>query len=165
MKKILVVGQKSSGKTTIGKLLAKELNLPFFDSDLELQTTFLEDNCRNLFLRLGEETFRKEERKILLGFLDFPKGVFSIGAGALDLPIETNFFLSFHVIFLEIKKDIFINKIQKESQYPYLNRLSEIFDQRAKIFQKVANFNCYINHNESPTTIVNQIKNHLSYGK
>ena len=53
-----------SGKTTIGKLLAKELNCDHLDTDLEIEKKF-KISINDLFLHRGERFFRNEEFKIL----------------------------------------------------------------------------------------------------
>ena len=59
---LLLVGMMGSGKTSVGRLLARKLNLPFVDSDKEIEksTGF---TISDLFARYGEEEFRKGEEK------------------------------------------------------------------------------------------------------
>ena len=55
---LLLVGMMGSGKTSVGRMLAKKLGLPFVDSDKEIEksTGF---TISDLFARYGEEEFRK----------------------------------------------------------------------------------------------------------
>ncbi len=72
---IFLVGPMGAGKTSVGKLLAKILNVPFFDSDqvIEAQTGA---DIPWIFDVEGEEGFRKREEKIV-DDLSKKKGLFS----------------------------------------------------------------------------------------
>ena len=56
---IVLVGMMGSGKTTIGKLLAEELKLPFYDSDNEIEKS-LGKKINDIFKENGELFFRNE---------------------------------------------------------------------------------------------------------
>ena len=57
---ILLVGMMGCGKTTLGKVLSRRLNLPFIDSDKEIEKA---SGCSisDLFATYGEEEFRRGE--------------------------------------------------------------------------------------------------------
>ena len=54
---IVLIGMMGSGKTTIGKLLAEELKLPFYDSDNEIEKN-LGKKINDIFKEDGELFFR-----------------------------------------------------------------------------------------------------------
>ena len=60
---IILCGFTSSGKTTIGQLLAKELDLPFFDTD-QMITEQNHMTIREIFDKGGETLFRDMEHEI-----------------------------------------------------------------------------------------------------
>ena len=78
---LLLVGMMGVGKTSLGRLLAKKLDLPFIDSDKEIEklTGF---SISDLFARYGEEEFRKGEEKIMARLLQGSPCVLSSGGGA-----------------------------------------------------------------------------------
>jgi shikimate kinase len=80
MKKIFLIGYMGSGKTTIGKLLAKKMGLQFIDVDV-----FIENRYRKtisaIFEERGEEGFRKIERQALSEIIEFENSVISTGGG------------------------------------------------------------------------------------
>lgn len=78
---ILLVGMMGVGKTSLGRILAKHLNLPFLDSDKEIEkiTGF---TISDLFARYGEEEFRKGEERIMERLLKGKPCVLSSGGGA-----------------------------------------------------------------------------------
>ena len=61
---IILIGMMGSGKTTIGKLLSKELNFDFLDTDkiLELKEQM---SCKEIFKKKGENYFRTMEMQLL----------------------------------------------------------------------------------------------------
>ncbi len=58
--KIVLIGFACSGKTTVGKLLAEQLNLPFCDTD-ELTERLQQKSIAEIFACGGEQEFRKAE--------------------------------------------------------------------------------------------------------
>ena len=83
---IFIIGPTASGKTTIGKKLAKFLNMNFIDTDKEIEkSTGVDINW--LFDIEGEEGFRKREKDILLEIKKNNASVVSTGAG---LVLEKN---------------------------------------------------------------------------
>lgn len=67
--KIALMGYMGSGKSTIGKLLSKKLNIKFIDLDVYI-TERLGMSISELFEAKGELFFRKKEREFLLELLD-----------------------------------------------------------------------------------------------
>ncbi len=81
LKKIVLIGPPGAGKSSIGKALAKELNLNFIDSDSEIEK-ISHKKISEIFIEDGEPAFRLLEvdvvRKVLADF----DGVISLGGGA-----------------------------------------------------------------------------------
>lgn len=80
MTRIILIGYMGSGKTTLGKALAHELGLPFFDLDWYIENRF----CRTvsqIFAERGEEGFRKLEREMLHEVAEFENVVIAAGGG------------------------------------------------------------------------------------
>lgn len=69
-----------SGKTTIGKLLAKKLDLQFIDVDVFIENRYRK-SISAIFEERGEEGFRKIERQTLLEIIEFEDFVISTGGG------------------------------------------------------------------------------------
>ena len=57
---IVLIGMMGSGKTSIGKLVAQELNFPFIDTDFEIEKN-LNLSIKEIFEKYGETLFRKKE--------------------------------------------------------------------------------------------------------
>lgn len=68
------------GKTTIGKLLSKELGLEFFDLDIYIENRYRK-SVKEIFERRGEEAFRKIEREMLHEVATFQKVLIATGGG------------------------------------------------------------------------------------
>ena len=78
---IVLVGMMGAGKTSVGRLLAARLGLPFADSDEEVErATGL--TVAELFERRGEAAFREEEAAAMARLLERGAGVIAAGGGA-----------------------------------------------------------------------------------
>ncbi len=77
-----IYGPPGSGKSSAGRLLAQTLDLPFWDLDAEIEARSRK-SIPAIFARYGEAGFRKRERKVLETLLAYPRGVVSLGGGAL----------------------------------------------------------------------------------
>jgi len=79
--RIFLIGYMGSGKSTLGKRLAKHLNLQFVDMDHYIE----ERNCKTIpqiFEEEGENEFRKKEQKALKELSEFTDIVIATGGGA-----------------------------------------------------------------------------------
>ena len=84
-KNIILVGPMGSGKTTVGRRLANELNQDFFDTDHKIidKTGVTIDH---IFDIEGEEGFRKRESKILENLCQMSNIILATGGGIVILP-------------------------------------------------------------------------------
>jgi shikimate kinase len=69
-----------AGKTTVGKALAKELGLPFYDLDWYIESR-RRKTIAQLFAEVGEEGFRKIEHNMLHEVAEFEDVIVSCGGG------------------------------------------------------------------------------------
>lgn len=78
--RIILVGYMGAGKTTIGKALADELGMRFYDLDWYIETR-MHKTVAQLFAELGEEGFRRIERNMLHEVAEFEGVLISCGGG------------------------------------------------------------------------------------
>ncbi len=83
--KIVLIGYRGSGKTTLGKNLATALNVPFVDTD-HLIVTETGMTIPEIFSREGEAGFRLRETRALKEALMLGRGVISTGGGIILRP-------------------------------------------------------------------------------
>lgn len=81
MKRIFLIGYMGAGKTTVGKELAKRLELSFIDLDCYIEGRY-HKTVGQLFAERGEEAFRDIERKMLREVSMFEDVLISTGGGA-----------------------------------------------------------------------------------
>ena len=80
-KTVVMVGMMGAGKTAVGRALATRLDVPFLDSDAEIETA-ANMTVPEIFTRDGEPFFRKKEAQVIARLLDEERGVLSTGGGA-----------------------------------------------------------------------------------
>lgn len=80
MKRIIIVGYMGAGKTTVGKVLAKDLGLQFYDLDWYIEGR-MRKTVPQIFAERGESGFRTVERNMLHEVAEFEDVVVSCGGG------------------------------------------------------------------------------------
>ncbi len=80
MTRIILIGYMGAGKTTIGKALAQELGVPFYDLDWYIETR-MRRTIKQIFDEKGEEGFRRIEHNMLHEVAEFENVVVSCGGG------------------------------------------------------------------------------------
>ena len=82
MSTIVLVGVPGAGKTTVGKLVAKNLGIDFFDSDQVIESR-AGKSVSDIFTQDGEPAFRKLEHDVIVELLDSNNVVLALGGGSL----------------------------------------------------------------------------------
>ncbi|AFJ90656.1 shikimate kinase [Blattabacterium sp. (Blaberus giganteus)] len=132
--KITLIGYMGSGKTTIGKMLSKKLNLDFYDLDALLVKKKNDSIC-NIFKKKGELFFRKTEHSMLKKILKKKnKYVLSVGGGtpcfynniyllnkySNTFYLKTDSYTLFKRLFLEKKTRPLISHLSKNELFRFV---------------------------------------------
>ena len=80
MTRIILIGYMGAGKTTVGRALAKEMGVPFYDLDWYIESR-RRKTVAQLFAEVGEEGFRQIEHNMLHEVAEFEDVVISCGGG------------------------------------------------------------------------------------
>ena len=80
MRRIILIGYMGAGKTTVGKALAKELHMPFYDLDWYIESR-MHKTVKASFDERGEAGFRKIEHNMLHEVAEFEDIIISCGGG------------------------------------------------------------------------------------
>ncbi len=80
MTRVIIIGYMGAGKTTVGKQLAKELKIPFYDLDWYIETR-MRKTVKQIFDERGEEGFRRIEHNMLHEVAEFENVIISCGGG------------------------------------------------------------------------------------
>lgn len=142
---IFLVGPMGSGKTAVGRQLARRLRLPFVDSDLEIERRTGVD-IPLIFDKEGEAGFRVRESAMILELTARAGLVLSTGGGAILRP-ENRAALRAGgtVVYLETSVARQAERVRRSDHRPLLAgatdltaRLAELMVQRAPLYEGVA---------------------------
>ena len=144
-KNIVLVGPMGSGKTTVGRRLAHELNQDFFDTDHEIiiKTGVTIDH---IFDIEGEEGFRERESKILENFCQMSNIILATGGGIVILPKNRKILQNVGlVVYLTSSVDQLLRRTAKSKSRPLLENstdrrktITELVDTRDIYYREVA---------------------------
>jgi len=138
---LIFVGMMGSGKSSIGLLVAKKLNLDFIDIDKEIEKE-LGISIKKIFETKGEDYFRKFEEKITLKKLKLKSMVVSLGGGAFVNKDIRNEVLKNNISFwLNWKNEILLNRIKNSKKRPLVinstdTELINLIKKRNNIYSK-----------------------------
>jgi len=136
---IVLAGFMGAGKTTVGRLLARQLGLPFADSDL-----VIEQRCgrsvREIFARDGEAAFRAREQQVIAELMSGPEVVVAVGGGAVEHSATRRLLQSATVVYMRISYAEALRRVGGDPGRPLLRRpdVEEIYRRRLPLYESVA---------------------------
>ena len=138
---LVFLGMMGSGKSSIGSLIAKKLELNFIDIDSEIENE-LGISIKKIFDTKGEDYFRKFEEKITLKKLKINPVVISLGGGAFtNKKIREDVLKNHFSFWLKWKNEILLNRIKNSKKRPLAfnatdNELIDLIKKRSYIYSK-----------------------------
>ena len=159
---ICLVGLPGSGKTTVGRQLARRLELSFFDSDHAIEEQ-LGCSIRAYFEREGEDRFRDVEESVIDWLTQEPHGVLSTGGGSVLRPANRAcLHQRTRVVYLSSSPDELFRRLRHDMSRPLLQvtdplgRLRDLHALRDPLYRETAH---YVMETGKPSvsTLVNMI--------
>lgn len=142
---IFLVGPMGAGKSTIGRQLARQLHLEFFDSDAEIERRTGADIAW-VFELEGEEGFRAREEKVIEELTENSGIVLATGGGSI-LSKESRNRLSARgiVVYLQTPIEKQLARTQRDKRRPLIAEaddpravLEELAEQRNPLYEEIA---------------------------
>jgi shikimate kinase len=119
---VVLVGLMGAGKTKIGRRLAARLNMPFFDSDIEIEEAAGE-TIEEIFRNRGEAVFREGERRVIVRLLSQPTHVLATGGGAFMDPLTRAAIRRLGVsVWLRADLDVLLARVARRRNRPLLKQ-------------------------------------------
>jgi len=139
-----LVGPMGAGKSTIGRQLARTLDIPFIDSDREIEARTGVD-IPLIFELEGESGFRKREQEVIDELSATPGIILATGGGAvLDASNRRNLAARGTVIYLQTSVDQQLQRTAHDRNRPLLQtddprkKLQQLLDQRDPLYRDIA---------------------------
>ena len=140
----VLVGLPGSGKSTVGRHLARKLNLPFIDSDHAIEQR-LGCSIREFFEVEGEERFRDIECEVVDQLTQGPRGVLSTGGGTVLRAMNREHLKARGTVFyLRTSPEDVFRRLRHDQSRPLLQvadplmRLRDLFEVRDPLYTQTA---------------------------
>ncbi len=141
---ISLIGLPGSGKSTVGRQLARRLQVPFLDSDRLIEQR-LGCSIREFFEREGEARFRDIEADVIDALTQQAEGVISTGGGAVLRPENRqHLHARTRVVYLNSSPDELFRRLRHDKNRPLLQvadplgRLRDLHFQRHPLYLETA---------------------------
>jgi len=159
--KAVLVGLPGSGKSTIGRRLAKALDVDMLDTDTAIE----EQTGRpiaDIFAADGEQEFRRIEEGVVRAALAEHDGVLSLGGGAVTSPSVRAALAGHTVVYLEISAPEGVRRTGGNTVRPLLagpdraEKFRALMSQRVPLYRQVATIRVNTNR-RNPGAVVRHI--------
>ena len=159
---IFLVGPMGAGKSTIGRHLADELHLEFYDSDQEIERRTGAD-ITWIFDLEGEDGFRKREENVINDLTDKQGIVLATGGGSImTKAVRNRLSARGIVVYLQTTIDKQVARTQRDKRRPLLQKddpekvLRELAELRNPLYEEVADY-VVETDDQSARAVANQI--------
>ena len=160
---IFLVGPMGSGKSSLGKKLAKSLDKKFIDTDKEIEKK--ENKTINeIFENNGEKYFREKEKEFLVNIPNNLNMIIATGGGIVTNQENREKLKENKVIFLNASVERQSKRTSKSDKRPLLKnvnrlkKLRELYDQRLELYREVSNIEINVDKFKSKDILIKIIE-------
>ncbi len=163
--KAVLVGMPGSGKSTIGRRLAKAMDLPLLDTDLQIVET-TGRTVADIFATDGEQEFRRIEEEVVKAALAEHEGIVSLGGGAITSPGVCEALAGHTIVYLEISAAEGIRRTTSGTVRPLLagpdpaEKYRSLMNERVPLYRRVATMRINTNR-RNPGAVVRYLMTRL----
>ncbi|PXX09763.1 shikimate kinase [Mycolicibacterium moriokaense] len=163
--KAVLIGLPGSGKSTIGRRLAKALDVSLLDTDAAIEET-TGRTIADIFATDGEPEFRRIEEDVIRSSLQSHDGVLSLGGGAVTTPGVRDALAGHVVIYLEISAAEGVRRTGGSTVRPLLaggdrgEKFRKLMAERVPLYRRVATMRVNTNR-RNPGAVVRHIVERL----
>lgn len=163
--KAVLIGLPGSGKSTIGRRLAKALDVSLLDTDAAIEET-TGRTIADIFATDGESEFRRIEEDVIRSALQSHDGVLSLGGGAVTTPGVRDALAGHTVIYLEISAAEGVRRTGGSTVRPLLaggdrgEKFRKLMTERVPLYRRVATMRINTNR-RNPGAVVRHIVERL----
>ena len=140
--KLSLTGMMGAGKTSIGKILAEKIHIPFYDSD-QLIVDKLDLEIVDIFRNHGEDYFRNQEEEVCNNILKKETFVLALGGGGiLNKRIRETINNETISIYLKTDQNILFERLKNDKSRPLLKgtnlkkQINSILKDREKLYSE-----------------------------
>ncbi|MGL4320863.1 MAG: shikimate kinase, partial [Paracoccaceae bacterium] len=140
-KTVVMVGMMGAGKTAVGTALARQLGVPFLDSDEEIVRA-AQRSITEIFARDGEPFFRARETEVIARLLRGPPCVLSTGGGAFLADINRRLISEAGAsVWLRADLDLLWQRVRHKTTRPLLSTpnprqtLADLYAARVPVYE------------------------------
>lgn len=156
----ILIGPPGAGKSTIGRQLARRLEVDYRDTDADIERSSGK-SISDIFLIDGEAEFRKLERAAVANAVAEHTGVLALGGGAVMDEATAALLTGLPVVWLDVDLVNAVHRVGLNTSRPMLQvnpraTLRKLMEQRAPIYEKVSKWRVDTS-NASPSTSVERI--------
>ncbi len=158
---LYLIGMMGSGKTTVGRLLAKHLGYGFVDTD-DVIVQAAGKSINQLFAESGEAAFRQLESDVLSQVCAFTKLTIATGGGIVMRQENWSYLHHGLIVWLDAPVELLYTRLQEDTTRPLLNdvdpqaKLRSLLEQRQPLYSQ-ADLHITISEGETPEEIATRI--------
>ena len=164
---MVLIGAPGSGKTTVGRALARQLDVEFMDTDTEIEQR-AGKSIPDIFIEQGEAAFRELETDALRSALSACTGVLSLGGGAVLRPENRALLDDQPVVWLEVTLADAADRVGLATSRPVLvgnvrGKMMELLQERTPMYAEVARYRVST-HLKKPSEVVEEVLQLIGIG-
>lgn len=158
---LYLIGMMGVGKTTVGRLLASELQYGFVDTD-EVITASAKRSINQIFAEEGETAFRQLESDVLSQVSAYTKLTVATGGGIILKRENWSYLHHGLIVWLDASAELLYNRLKEDTTRPLLQdsnpllKLRNLLQEREPLYA-LADLRIIIKEGETPEEIAQRI--------
>ncbi|MGF1676058.1 MAG: shikimate kinase [Rivularia sp. (in: cyanobacteria)] len=158
---LYLIGMMGAGKTTVGRLLANELQYGFVDTD-EVITASAKRTINQIFAEEGETAFRQLESDVLSQVSAYTKLTVATGGGIILKRENWSYLHHGLIVWLDASAELLYNRLKEDSTRPLLQdsnpllKLRSLLQERESLYA-LADLRITLKSGETPEEIAQRV--------